>query len=122
MCVGEIPHTYLPYRKETSSAHETAANKRLTATGTGWYSEETLSFIHAYDRSAPRMESSPSAISMALEAAAAAMAAVPIWSKRPSTRVLPSRAVNVESGDSSQLETASNNGLPRTHRPKRQHA
>lgn len=54
----------------------------------------------------------PSAISMALEAAAAAIAAVPIWSKRPRTKVLPSWVVNDESGDSSQLEATSNNGLP----------
>lgn len=54
----------------------------------------------------------PSAISIALEAAAAAIAPVPIWSKRPSTNVLPSWAVNVGSGDSSQLETISSNGLP----------
>ena len=53
----------------------------------------------------------PSAISMALDAAAAAMAAVPISSNRPSAKVFPSRAVNEGSGESSQVEATSNKGL-----------
>lgn len=48
---------------------------------------------------------------MALDAAAAAMAAVPISSNRPSAKVFPSRAVNEGSGESSQVEATSNKGL-----------
>lgn len=53
----------------------------------------------------------PSAISITFTAAAAATAAVPILSNRPSTKVLPSRTVNVARGEISQPEATSNNGL-----------
>lgn len=48
---------------------------------------------------------------MALDAAAAATAAVPTWSKRPSAKVFPSRAVNAGRGERSQVEATSDSGL-----------